>query len=472
MSPGNETEIQSNLTSIQGIELGLYTKVSFGVLLSLVVTTSILGNILVITAIWTDKSLRKLSNLFFISLAVADLLLSALVMPFAIVNDLTGEWKFGKDYCNLWISTDVMCCTASITSLLAISLERYIHIKDPLQYTEWLTRKSVPLTILVIWVVSALISFLPISLGLHSPPAEAYSPHHKEPASIVDFNMTLLPLMPNIDTDQAVILEEKKFLKRDGNTNSIMKVEEEESLGPQCLVDFSPIYSITSSIVSFFLPCIIMLTIYFHLYAIARRHLNEMRAHSRPLIRLRLLPQLSVDQQQQHQVNNGGMQQGSESPLLDQRGGNNLNAATTAIESQTNIEKKRSKKEQKKGTKQVLVTLSDSPLLQEHKAAITIGIIMGVFLLCWMPFFIINVVAGFCKDCISDTTFKVLTWLGYSNSAFNPIIYTIFNSEFRSAFVRVLSRLGLRICKIFKKTDSTNSFPDYGKKQAATFPRS
>ena len=55
------------------------------------------------------------------------------------------------------------------------------------------------------------------------------------------------------------------------------KVEEEESLGPQCLVDFSPIYSITSSIVSFFLPCIIMLTIYFHLYAIARRHLNEMR---------------------------------------------------------------------------------------------------------------------------------------------------------------------------------------------------
>ena len=66
----------------------------------------------------------QLSNLLFISLAVADLLLSSLVMPFAIVNDLSGEWMFGKDYCNLWISTDVMCCTASIISLLAISLER------------------------------------------------------------------------------------------------------------------------------------------------------------------------------------------------------------------------------------------------------------------------------------------------------------------------------------------------------------
>ena len=47
--------------------------------------------------------------------------------------------------------------------------------------------------------------------------------------------------------------------------------------GPQCQVDFSPIYSITSSFVSFFLPCIIMLIIYFHLFAIAKRHLHEMR---------------------------------------------------------------------------------------------------------------------------------------------------------------------------------------------------
>jgi len=368
MSPGNGTEIQLNVTSLQGTEFGVYTKVSLGVLLSLVVTISILGNILVITAIWTDKSLRKLSNLFFISLAVADLLLSALVMPFAIVNDLTGKWAFGAEYCNLWISTDVMCCTASITSLLAISLERYIHIKDPLQYTEWLTRKSVPLTILVIWVVSALISFLPISLGLHSPPAESNSsPHVKESLPVVDFNMTLLPLMPNIETDQVVILEDRTA----DNTNSILKVEE-ESPGPQCQVDFSPIYSITSSIVSFFLPCIIMLIIYFHLYAIARRHLNEMRAHSRPLIRLRLMGEALEQQQQQ-------MQQATASDgLLLER-----------MESQASNgnRKKNIKKEEKKGTKQVLVTLSDSPLLQEHKAAITIGIIMGVFLLCWMPFF-------------------------------------------------------------------------------------
>lgn len=57
---------------------------------------------------------------------------------------------------------------------------------------------------------------------------------------------------------------------------------------------------------------------------------------------------------------------------------------------------------------------------------------------CWMPFFCVNIVAAFCKTCIGETTFKILSWLGYSNSAFNPIIYSIFNTEFRKAFKRIL----------------------------------
>lgn len=105
-----------------------------------------------------------------------------------------------------------------------------------------------------------------------------------------------------------------------------------------------------------------------------------------------------------------------------------------------NKKKKKSLKQKNKALHIHLHNHHSSPYhVSDHKAAITVGIIMGVFLICWVPFFCINIVAAFCKTCIPDITFKILTWLGYSNSAFNPIIYSIFNTEFREAFKRILT---------------------------------
>lgn len=95
----------------------------------------------------------------------------------------------------------------------------------------------------------------------------------------------------------------------------------------------------------------------------------------------------------------------------------------------------------------------------DHKAAITVGVIMGVFLLSWVPFFCVNIVASFCKTCIDDRTFKILSWLGYSNSAFNPIIYSIFNKEFRVAFKRILR--SRRLCCCCKPSEYINSNDKY-----------
>ena len=61
------------------------------------------------------------------------------VMPFAIVNDVSGKWPLEKEACKTWISSDVMCSTASILSLCAISLDKYIRIKVVLAY-HWLTQ--------------------------------------------------------------------------------------------------------------------------------------------------------------------------------------------------------------------------------------------------------------------------------------------------------------------------------------------
>lgn len=138
------------------------------VLITLILV-SIIGNCLVCVAIFTDRRLRKLGNAFIVSLAIADLFVSCLVMTFALCNDLMNYWIFGDWFCDVWISFDIMCCTASILNLCAISLDRFIHIKDCLLYNQWMTRKVAISAVIIIWFISALVSFVPINLGWHKP---------------------------------------------------------------------------------------------------------------------------------------------------------------------------------------------------------------------------------------------------------------------------------------------------------------
>nr|CAH7726462.1 unnamed protein product [Callosobruchus chinensis]CAI5838387.1 unnamed protein product [Callosobruchus analis] len=61
---------------------------------------------------------------------------------------------------------------------------------------------------------------------------------------------------------------------------------------------------------------------------------------------------------------------------------------------------------------------------------------MGSFIACWLPFFCMYVLR-LAYD-IPPFAFSTAFWLGYMNSALNPVIYTIFNKDFRRAFRRIL----------------------------------
>ncbi|XP_036331148.1 5-hydroxytryptamine receptor 2A [Rhagoletis pomonella] len=76
---------------------------------------------------------------------------------------------------------------------------------------------------------------------------------------------------------------------------------------------------------------------------------------------------------------------------------------------------------------------------RERKAAKTLAIITGAFVICWLPFFVMALLLPLCETCeINDGIASVFLWLGYFNSTLNPVIYTIFSPEFRQAFKRIL----------------------------------
>ena len=75
---------------------------------------------------------------------------------------------------------------------------------------------------------------------------------------------------------------------------------------------------------------------------------------------------------------------------------------------------------------------------RERRATIVLGIVMASFIGCWLPFFGTYLVTALAGLEIPYMVFGVIFWLGYCNSALNPIIYTIFNRDFKHAFQRIL----------------------------------
>ena len=76
---------------------------------------------------------------------------------------------------------------------------------------------------------------------------------------------------------------------------------------------------------------------------------------------------------------------------------------------------------------------------RERKAAKTLAIVTGAFIACWLPFFILALFMAIFKSWqFNYHMVGFFQWLGWFNSTLNPIIYTIFSPEFRTAFKRIL----------------------------------
>ncbi|KAG9282307.1 trace amine-associated receptor 1-like [Astyanax mexicanus] len=142
-------------------------RVSLYLFFSLVVILTVFGNLFVILTIVHFKQLHMPTNFLVLSLAVTDLLLGGFVMPLCMVQFIETCWYLGILFCKIYNSVVIMLCTASIINLAFISIDRYYAVCKPLQYHSKITPFVTFIMIFICWAVSTVVGFVIIFLELN-----------------------------------------------------------------------------------------------------------------------------------------------------------------------------------------------------------------------------------------------------------------------------------------------------------------
>ncbi|XP_061406090.1 dopamine receptor 2-like [Lethenteron reissneri] len=285
-------------------------------ILILLIVATIIGNLLVACAVLRFKQLQTRTNAVTISLAVADLMVGAVIIPCSMTHEVYRCWFFGQTFCRIHYFMDYWFTNASILHLGCIAFDRYVAICDPLRYQQRVTNRTVALMLLMCWLCSALFS-APILVSLSD------------------------------------------VLSRG--------VIERTSCPDECvfIVNFGLMFMI--GICPYFLSLIILSLAYAKIFRVARAQANQIHAAD-------------------------------------------ANSKRTWL-----------------------------AMKREHNATKTLGMIIGFFLLSWLPFYIISVMDVIIDYQTDAVMWGTVTWIGYFSSAVNPILYASFNRPFRNAFLDIVS---------------------------------
>uniref|UniRef100_A0A674D5W5 D(3) dopamine receptor n=1 Tax=Salmo trutta TaxID=8032 RepID=A0A674D5W5_SALTR len=407
----------------------------YAMLYSLLILAIVFGNVLVCLAVVRERSLQTTTNYLVVSLAVADLLVASLVMPWAVYLEVVGgAWLFSRMYCNVFVTLDVMMCTASILNLCAISIDRYTAVVMPVLYnTTHSSRKRVSVMIATVWILAFAVS-CPLLFG---------------------FNTSDDPTVCSIS---------------------------------------NPDFVIYSSVVSFYLPFIVTLLVYIRIYVFLRKRRKRIafrQASSGKVqpgsaqpsaVRTQPYgPTVTVQMNMEVRPPKAHLLSGClrrkrprmapvENTLLppvDIQDYCSISHASCChtehdraeeevAKEKESIPVQRSCEVKELSNGRIHTVLRPAPHSQsltsqqqhrvrsmqnrEKKATQMLAIVLGVFLICWLPFFVTHILNTHCRTCrIPPELYSAFTWLGYVNSALNPVIYTTFNIEFRRAFIKILS---------------------------------
>uniref|UniRef100_A0A7N8YRU6 Adenosine receptor A3 n=1 Tax=Mastacembelus armatus TaxID=205130 RepID=A0A7N8YRU6_9TELE len=138
---------------------------------------SVLGNVLVVLAVYVNRALRNTTFCFIVSLAVADIAVGVLVIPLAIIISMGFNTQF---YTCLFLTCLLLIITqSSILSLLAIAIDRYLRVKIPTRYDTIVTQGRAYVAVCLCWMLSFLTGLVPM-IGWNTHDAKGNSSSSRE----------------------------------------------------------------------------------------------------------------------------------------------------------------------------------------------------------------------------------------------------------------------------------------------------
>ncbi|XP_006639222.1 cholecystokinin receptor-like [Lepisosteus oculatus] len=126
-------------------------------LYSVIFLLSVFGNTLIIIVLIVNKRMRTVTNSFLLSLAVSDLMVALFCMPFTLIPNLLEDFIFGAAMCRIVAYLMGISVSVSTFSLVAIAIERYSAICNPLKSRAWQTRSHAYRVIAATWILSFII---------------------------------------------------------------------------------------------------------------------------------------------------------------------------------------------------------------------------------------------------------------------------------------------------------------------------
>ncbi|XP_063629726.1 alpha-2 adrenergic receptor isoform X1 [Cydia splendana] len=479
----------------------------FHIILASVVVTVLMimvvvGNMLVIIAIVTEKALKNIQNWFIASLAVSDFFLGLIIMPFSLANELMGYWIFGFWWCEIHSAMDVLLCTASIMNLCLISLDRYWSITQAVDYLKTRTPARAALMIAAVWLMSALVCIPPLlgwrvtrppqqfpqckvsedmgyviysALGsfyipscimvfvyiriYYAAKARARRGIRKNPRPRPNEQQTSfsnppkgtrpMPATPSIPMPQGL----------DSNSNNrvsqISTIEAQQVQIPTVTCDLAS--DISTSEAGDMLPqqeerkdtlkVVTSAQVTRNPLAACQLRSSTLSVNGEPRERCQA-PSVAIDTDMVSEFDPSS----SDSGVISRCAGVKplKFRICQPIFGKKAESSRRQEKKQAKSECEPALPKPHKPRdperekrrlarKKEKRATLILGLIMGSFIACWLPFFFLYILKAACRACeIPGICFAVAFWLGYMNSVLNPVIYTIFNKDFRRAFRRIL----------------------------------